>query len=165
VNSPKYECKILDIQSPHPVYPKFLPCGSERFAGPRSATLTHRWRSAGSRTRPNHCWPSFTHQSSVPPADHVADSTSIGGSTARRSASVGMLSDRYLDCQCVGTVDGAGGQDGSGSLGLASWISGSQARQGRQSSGGPLLFIFELVDLGQASPPIVFMISSKSVKP
>ena len=30
---------------------------------------------------------SFTHQSSWPPADHVADSTSIGGSTSRRSAS------------------------------------------------------------------------------
>jgi hypothetical protein len=30
---------------------------------------------------PNQCWRSFTHQSSCPPADHVADSTWIGGST------------------------------------------------------------------------------------
>jgi hypothetical protein len=51
-----------------------------------STALIHRWRPSGPRTRPNHRCRSLTHQSSWP-ADQVAASTSIGGSTARRSAS------------------------------------------------------------------------------
>jgi hypothetical protein len=53
----------------------------------RSLALIHRWRPSAPRTRPSHCWRSFTHQSSLPAFDHVAMSTGIEGSTTRRSAS------------------------------------------------------------------------------
>jgi hypothetical protein len=50
----------------------------------RSAALIHFCRPSGPRTRPNHSRRSRTHQSSVPPGDHVADSTDIGGLTSWR---------------------------------------------------------------------------------
>jgi hypothetical protein len=41
------------------------------FAGRRSTALIHSWRPSCLRTRPNHCWRSFTHQSSSPAASSL----------------------------------------------------------------------------------------------
>ena len=47
--------------------------------------------------RPHHSRRSLTHQSRWPPGDQVADSTSIGGSTSRRSASARRCISASLD--------------------------------------------------------------------
>ena len=55
--------------------------GCEPLTGRRSLALLHRCLPSGPRTRTPPPCRSFTHQSSVPPVDHVADSTAIGGLT------------------------------------------------------------------------------------
>jgi hypothetical protein len=53
--------------------------------------------------RPHPSRRSLTHQSRWPPGDQVADSTSIGGSTSRRSASARRCISASLDSQIIRT--------------------------------------------------------------